>query len=259
MKLISLNTWGGKFYKPLINFIKQQSENTDIFCFQEVFKTTSNIKTLEGRRMNLYSEISKALINHQGYFAPFVNNYIIFNRSKIIHTNFNLSHGLSIFVKKKLTVDSTGDFFVYGNRNSFNPQDLNTIPRNTQYITFKKAGKKFTICNLHGIWLREGKKDSPSRLEQSKKIKQFLNKQKGEKILCGDFNLGLHTKSIEILEENLRNLIKEYKIPTTRNKHFPGNEQFADYIFISSGIKVKNFEVPDIEVSDHLPMILEFS
>ncbi|MCL5784026.1 MAG: endonuclease/exonuclease/phosphatase family protein, partial [Patescibacteria group bacterium] len=112
----------------------------------------------------------------------------------------------------------------------------------------------------HGIWLPppNSKSDTESRINQSQKINQFLKKLPREKILCGDFNLALNTQSVKILEEDMVNLIKKYQITATRNKFFPGEEKFADYTFVSNGINVKNFQVPDIEVSDHLPMILEF-
>ena len=35
--------------------------------------------------------------------------------------------------------------------------------------------------------------------------------------------------------------------------------EFADYTFVTSGIKVESFEVPDVPISDHLPMILKFN
>ena len=59
----------------------------------------------------------------------------------------------------------------------------------------------------------------------------------------------------------MTNLIKKYNIKTTRHKLYPGfeNNKFADFVFVSKGIKIKNFQVPNIAVSDHLPMILEFS
>lgn len=259
MNLICLNTWGGKIYKPLMNFVKENSSYTDIFCFQEIFSTTSNVKIHYERRMNLHDEFSKILTNHQGYFSASLANWVIFSRTKNFKTDFDLYFGLSIFIKKDLTVDSTGDFFVYGAQDTFNPHNLNTLPRNVQYLTFTSLGKKYTICNLHGIWLRGGKNDSPTRLEQSRKINKFLSKQSGEKILCGDFNLNMDTESVKILEKDLRNLIKEYKIQTTRNKLYPGHEKFADYTFVSKGINVKNFKVPSMEISDHLPLILEFS
>lgn len=258
MKIISLNTWGGRVYKPLINFIKQQSTNTDIFCFQEVFKTTTNFNGISGFRMNLYNEISKIAEDHIGYFAPTVDNYIA-GSFRPDFVNFNLSWGLAIFVKKNIRIKDHKDFWVYGNNNSFNPKDLNSLPRNVQYINCISGDKNFTICNIHGIWIKEGKKDTLSRIQQSNQILSFIDKQDGEKILCGDFNLDPDTKSIKILESKLINLIREYHIENTRSKFFPGNEKFADYTFVSKNIDVKSFEVPEVEISDHLPMILEFS
>lgn len=75
----------------------------------------------------------------------------------------------------------------------------------------------------------------------------------------GDFNLDPDTKSLKILERNLKNLIKEYKISTTRSSLYARQHKFADYVLVSPGIKVINFQVPDIAISDHLPMILEFN
>ncbi len=258
MKLISLNIWGGKKFKPLINFIKDNSKDTDIFCFQEIFDTDSNINESAGFRLNIYNDISRLLPNHHRYFASCVENYITgsFQPNFI---DFNLSWGLAIFINKKLKVVSNGDFFVFKKSGTFNPKDLNSLPRNAQYLSFTKDNKKFTVCNLHGIWQSDGKKDSPSRISQSNKINKFLGKQKGEKILCGDLNLDINTQSIKILEKNMSNLIKNYNISTTRSKFFPGNDKFADYTFVSSGVNVIDFKVPNIDVSDHLPMILEFS
>lgn len=268
MKLICLNAWGGKIYQPLMDFIQKESQDTDIFCFQEVFNTTTDITQRDGFRLNLYDEFSKILPKHQGYFALGVENYIAgaFQPNFI---DFNLSWGLAIFIHKKLQVTSQGDFFVFRTKDSFNPKDLNTLPRNMQYITLTSQNeqvlsrfaqnKKFIVCNLHGIWKKGEKVDDPSRINQSVQIRNFLNQYRGEaKILCGDFNLNIDTKSLKILEEDLINLIKKYKIPTTRSKLYTRGDKFADYTLVSGKTKVINFQVPDIAVSDHLPMILEF-
>lgn len=173
-------------------------------------------------------------------------------------TNYHLSSGLAIFINKNLQVKSAGDFFVFRQKNDYELGNYNTMPRNIQFINFTKSNKKFTICNVHGIWVDKDKGDTPSRIKQSEMIQKFLDNEAGEKIVLGDFNLTLNTESIRILEENLRNLIKEYKILSTRSKFFPGDERYADFTLVSSGIKVIYFQVPNIEVSDHLPMILEF-
>lgn len=257
MKLISLNVWGGKRYKDLEEFIAKNLD-TDIFCFQEVFKIDSEPTESHGFRLNLFEEISKILPDFQSFFAPCVDNYIA-GAFLPKFEDFNLSWGLAIFINKKLKVNSSGDFFVFRKKDQFDPKDLNTLPRNLQYITFAIKGKKFIVANLHGIWRKGGKNDSSSRISQSNQINEFLDKYGGAKILSGDFNLNPDTESIKILEKNMKNLIKDYNITTTRSKFFPGWEKFADYTFVSKDIEVLDFQVPQIEISDHLPMILKFS
>jgi len=83
--------------------------------------------------------------------------------------------------------------------------------------------------------------------------------------LGGDFNLYPQTKSIKIFEEaGYRNLIKDFGVKETRNKfaweQFPDEEKqhFADYCFVSKNIKIIDFQVPNVLISDHNPLILDF-
>lgn len=256
MKLISLNTWGGKRYQDLINFIKDQSGSTDIFCFQEVFKTSSDVKEYRGFQLNLYNELSNLLTDFTPFFAPAQDKYVFFTG----FVDFDLSFGLATFVKKNIRVNQAGDLFIFRKRNGINPKNIKfTIPRNLQYLEVNIGGKKRIIGNFHGLWFPGPKTDTLSRIEQSKKINKFLDKFKDGKILCGDFNLQINTQSLKLLENNMRNLIKDYKILTTRNKLYDRiDDKFADYILVSPDIKVADFQVPLVEASDHLPLILEF-
>lgn len=257
MKLISLNIWGGRVYKPLIKFIKIHSKDVDVFCFQEVFHTELETKEDFGYRLNILSELSKVLGDFNIFFDVSVENYLVGSFKKNF-TSYKLSSGLATFIRRNIEVKSNGSFFIYGKKNNFNPKDRESLQRNAQYIIFRVSGREFTVLNVHGLWTPT-KLDTPSRIKQSNKIKSFLDKQKGSKIVCGDFNLSPDTKSIEILETDLRNLIKDFNIKTTRNPHYPGNEKHADYIFTSPEIKVKDFKIlPDI-ISDHLPLYLEFN
>ena len=56
----------------------------------------------------------------------------------------------------------------------------------------------------------------------------------------------------------MKNLIKEYKVTTTRSHFYTKEHKFADYILVSPEIEVKKFEVIQDVVSDHLPLMLEF-
>lgn len=115
-----------------------------------------------------------------------------------------------------------------------------------------------TIINFHGLWNGKGKTDNEDRILQSRNIVDFIGGLKGEVVLCGDFNLLPDTESIKIFEDaGLRNLIKEYGITSTRTSHYTKPGKYADYVFVSRGVRVKDFKVLPEEVSDHSALLLE--
>lgn len=260
MKLISLNTWGGKIYEPLMAFIKEHSGDTDIFCFQEIYDTTSSVKQYRDIRANLLEEITKKLPEFQFFNSTEMTGFDCTTDP----VDFNLTMGKTIFIKKSIQVNSTDDILLYGDKSKkYLKKDFSDLPVTLQSVNFTIKEKKFTVINIHGTAFPGSKLDTKLRLEHSAKIEEFLDSKKGGKILVGDFNLLPSTKSIKILEADMRNLIKEFKIQRTRSKLSPfygqiDFQKFADYTFVSDKIKVKNFEVPKLEISDHLPMILEF-
>ncbi|MEK9178786.1 MAG: endonuclease/exonuclease/phosphatase family protein [Patescibacteria group bacterium] len=260
MKLISLNTWGGKLHKPLLQFVGDQSLSTDIFCFQEVFDSPvtqfrSDMKT------DLYSDLKKTLKNFKAFYAPMFTGY-----DTEVKVDFPLSFGQATFVKKDVGIVNEETVFIHG-KFDYKPEvflegieDALDLPRNMQIVKIKLGKKEILIGNLHGYWRPGPKVDSQQSIDQSKRIIKTLNKFDGPKIICGDFNLNLSTKSLAILEKSLENLVRKFKIPTTRSHHYKKtSEKFADYMFASKEVKVKSFSVPTVVVSDHLPLILEFS
>lgn len=58
-------------------------------------------------------------------------------------------------------------------------------------------------------------------------------------------------------ELNCRKLIKEYGITSTRTSLYTKPNKFADYVFVSRGIKIIDFKILPDEVSDHTPLFLE--
>lgn len=256
MKLITLNIWGGRVFKPLIKFLKNQSKEVDIFCFQEVFHTNTRRKRVSGgARINIYNEIKEALPDFQDFYAPAEHGFDYDGR-----VDFHLTYGLAIFVRKSIKVDSHGDIFVFQERNSVKNGKFENHGRNLEFISFSKNNKKFSVFNLHGFWTPLGKLDVPERLEQSKKVKNFLGKfPDSRNVLCGDFNLNPDTQSLDILEKNMKNLVKEYKVTSTRSSFYTKPEKFADYILVSPSVKVNDFKVLQDEVSDHLPLFLDFT
>ncbi len=266
MKIISLNCLGGIVFKPLLAFIKKHGTDTDVFCFQEMHSSEDpNIKNLkDGWRLNLLQEIQKILPDFKTHFAPTQDDYEV-------EPNYpgQSQLGTAIFYKKNLSITDKGDFFIYNKRNNYVLGDWSTLGHNAVYIKIKTDDGPVVVCTLHGNSQPANKLDSPLRIKQSKTVLDFLKTEKAEKIVIGDFNLFPETKSIKMFEEaGFRNLVVEYGIKTTRGSHmrklFPeyehgeyGFQEFADYAFVTPDIVVNSFEVPDVPISDHLPLILE--
>ncbi len=254
MKLITLNIWGGALYEPLAAFIKHWSPEIDIFCFQEVlFGSTPTFTPVHKGRSNIFSEISSWLPGFASYqhFAPsthFQTEPIAFRA------------GQAIFTKSSLEIRSNGGFLCYKGKPPIETTKGGKLTGNCQWIDIADGNSAITIANLHGLW-QEGshKADTPERLTQSRIVKQFLDGRTGKKILCGDFNLLPDGQSIKILEDGMKNLIKDYQIQSTRSSLYKKEIKFANYILVSPEVKVKDFRVLSDEVSDHLPLYLEFN
>jgi hypothetical protein len=233
MKILFLNCWYGQTEEIFFDFIKEHSFNTDIFCFQEI-------------PPELNQKLKKLLSSHQA----------IYNSDETTH--FGFKNGDAIFVLSNLPVLASG-------KKEFFDRDPNEIGY-LQYSRIKIGNTKLLLGNVHGLAHPGTKLDNPKRLIQSRGIIDFFKKENGLKIIGGDFNLLPETKSIGMIEKaGYRNLIKEYKIKSTRNnlswknlKEDQEKQYFADYVFVSKDIKVTSFSVPHNEVSDHLPLILNF-
>ena len=131
--------------------------------------------------------------------------------------------------------------------------------RNMQWIECRYQRKTYSIFNVHGLWNGMGKTDSDARIAQSQRIKAFMDGIDTPKILCGDFNLRPDTISLTLLEEGMQNLVKAHNVVSTRTSFYPKDERFADYILVTPDVTVHSFGVLAQEVSDHAPLLLEFS
>ena len=243
VKLITLNTWGGRIRGPLRRFMREYSPSVDIFCLQEVFnnKKRFSLLSLKGFDTTLFSKLTVMLKDHQGLYCEEEEN----------------GEGEAIFIRSNLAVTDAGERFMHRWKNA-GKDDPRKPGRALQYVQFQKDGQQFTVAHMHGLYDLRGKIDTEERITQSRKVRDFLDSFSGVKILCGDFNLLLNTQSLEILGHNMRNLVTEYAIASTRSKLHTKPEKHADYVFISPEVELVNFRTIPVTVSDHLPLFLEF-
>jgi endonuclease/exonuclease/phosphatase family metal-dependent hydrolase len=251
MKLISLNVWGGVAGREKLLAFFERYKDVDIFCFQEVWNGGHEIigrkaggRPLSGIAHWLLADIGATLKDHAAYFRPQFKDY----------------YGLTMFVKKNIVVREEGEVFVYKERGYFSEEDIGDHSRNVQYTSIDSSAGIRTVAHVHGLWNGQGKGDSSDRLLQSDNIVRFLRSVGGPYIFCGDLNLLPDTESLKKLEAvGGRNLIKEFGVTSTRSSLYTKPLRFADYMFVSDGIEVKDFKVLPDEVSDHLALYLEFS
>ena len=246
MKIITLNTWGGRITKDLLDFLETHRESSDIFCFQEIYHKATHVHVAQGSidpDLTLFDDIEKILPEHQSYFRP----------------HYLETYGLASFVKRKLPVIEEDEFFVHHYK-GFEPGEVvGNHARNVQRISIKQENENLHIFNFHGLWNGGGKGDSEPRLRQSRKLIEYIRSYEGKKVLCGDFNLSPDTESLKMIEDiPLRNLVKEYNITSTRTSFYDKENRFADYILVNEKVDVTDFRVLPDEVSDHSPLALEF-
>ncbi|HXV27023.1 MAG TPA: endonuclease/exonuclease/phosphatase family protein [Candidatus Paceibacterota bacterium] len=247
MRVISLNTWGGRAMHPLMHFLTRNASETGIFCLQEMHDTSQAYRESqhpdEYVRWDLLERTRKVLPDHEGYFAVWSDNP---DRMSV-----------ATFVRRNLPVHFVGDVVIHTPEKPREYGSKVISPRKLQYVVLGNgSGRTLTVANYHGLWEGDGKDDTPERLEQSRSIAKFLDSVSGPFLLCGDFNIHPGTESYRILREKFdREMVRDGAFSTTRTplyRHYekPGWDPWADYVF-ARGVKVLAFTVmPDL-ASDH--------
>jgi endonuclease/exonuclease/phosphatase family metal-dependent hydrolase len=174
-------------------------------------------------------------------------------------------YGLATFARRSLPLARRRDVWVLDHQDTLDAvPGLHPVRRWLQVTEIRVPGGALLVGNYHGMARPGTKLDSSERLEQSRALRRTLDAHDGPVVLIGDFNLLPETESVLLLGDGLRNLVLERGIRTTRsrlNPYFgtPQEQPHANYAFVSPGIEVDDLEVPDLEISDHLPMLLTLS
>ena len=246
MKLLSFNTWGCRI-KPVFDFIRNNSD-AEVICLQEVMKGGSR-ETERHEITNSFEVIGKLLPDHVGYFSKYIHASHYGQEPK------DFQFGLATYVKT-----STHHSF-------YKSIELLDAHRKWNDYSGRFAGgvahavvvDGFAIINVHGLWQDLVIEDTEAKMEESRMLINFSNEMKGKRIICGDFNVTQNTRPIRILNNAFTNLIDTYNISDTRGPLYKGPNRFADYVFVDSQIQVTSFDVPNVAISDHLPLILKFN
>ncbi len=95
------------------------------------------------------------------------------------------------------------------------------------------------------------------RQHQLEYLHSLIKRADKEVIVAGDFNTFFGTREIKLFlaatglqSANTRNM-------PSHPSHLPARE--IDFILHSSGIRIDNFYIPDVRLSDHSPLVCDFS
>jgi endonuclease/exonuclease/phosphatase family metal-dependent hydrolase len=135
------------------------------------------------------------------------------------------------------------------------------VPKGLQEAIINIDDEEINIFNIHGPWGFDGK-DNQERFQALSIIEKRL-KNKKNIILAGDFNLNPQTQFVQTLEKKLINVFKN-KIRTSFNikrKKEKGDweNSIVDMVFVSKEIKIIDSYQPQVDISDHLPLVINFS
>lgn len=248
VKVINLNLWfGGKLFDSALSFIVK--ENPDILLLQEVYdgKDSSfpkNLRTLE--------ILKKELNLKYFYFSPaFLEK---------LKDGKKVERGNAVFSKFPIKSKNTIFYDIpYAEYEEYKLTDYSFIPRNLQHVVIRIEDKNYNVFNTQGIWGFDGR-DSKRRIEMSNTIIK-ATKDKENVVLAGDFNVNPDTKTVENIEHYFVNVFKD-ELTTSFNMNRKSNIGYAtavvDMIFISRNLKAVSHYCPNVDISDHLPLVCTF-
>lgn len=245
LKLLHLNILYGRYIDQLVNYLKD--EDFDILCFQEVSggrisaTLTDNFEEIKTRLG--YQGIRTQSWNLVGEKESYEANAIFYNPT------FTITNKDIIYLKD------------YAEIPAFAGRKFQEDPRTVLKLELEKEGKRFRVVTTHLTW-GPNSKDELHKLEQGKKLFEYMQTVDIPFILTGDFNVNASSQVVKWIDSLARNLTVENHITNTLNPRthkathlFPPGLA-VDYIYVSDDVTVKDFHVVDEDISDHLGLYL---
>lgn len=256
MKLLS---WNIDSFRNNINDVIDVilQEDPDIVCIQEL---------LAGLDRNVYRECRKKrildteldVVYRFKFFSPNYETYpYIFNGRKVDNGGLTQQGN---YLLSKCKFISAEQIFYHRNYKQMREDDWYVIekewmPCSIQVVDLDTPRGMLRIINNHGLWT-DGRMGDERTQHEIEVILKHVKSVDYPVIIAGDFNLLPESESFKILSSGIKELVTSNKTQFTAE--MSGNKYVMDYIFMNGITKVKDFRVLDTDVSDHLPIIVEF-
>ncbi|MEN8253530.1 MAG: endonuclease/exonuclease/phosphatase family protein [Patescibacteria group bacterium] len=253
IKILTLNLFlpgSNKLFLNALDFLRK--ENPDILLLQEIYDAKdANL----ARKFRKREEIKKLFPEYFDVYMPvFADARKIegdINDGQLILSKFPISEIKEVFIDRGFTKADHDAV-----------DDWSNFPAGFLSCVVNINGKRIKFINMHGPVNLNGEKDDPRRM---KLLNLIGDEIEGEEYVVagGDSNAQPSTQLYSQLEEELQNPFKN-KLKTTFNlkhkdlKKFPGYAGVVvDMLMCSKNFKVVDHSQPQVDVSDHLPLVIE--
>lgn len=232
--------------------------NPDLCAFQEAMNGTEDSCFDMFKSMNKIIELKNYPYNA---FAPlFIANGITKNGSMVRDFGGQAEQG-SLLISKYIIKEHKNQFYYNEYRYEYDATKFREEDwcRSIQNAIIEIDGKELQIINVHGIWNKDKLGDERTVMQSEFILNNIRNDI--PVIVVGDFNLLPGTDSIKLLNNKLNNLMDKYDIKSTRPTFDGGldvGNLVCDYVFVNDKVIVNDFKVINSDISDHLPIILDF-
>jgi endonuclease/exonuclease/phosphatase family metal-dependent hydrolase len=247
LKFVCLNLWwGGNLFPEIISFLKEQ--DADIVALQEVYDDHN--PALEDRFRSM--DVLKGALGypHQA-FAPSHKMDLpqgVFTSGNAVLSKFPIAGGSVIFLS-----DPTKDIY------ADTPEDWAVLPRILQHAALDTPAGEVNVFNMHGVWDLDGDNPTPARQTMVERTLKAVD-GKPNVLLAGDTNASQGNPVLDDLDQRLASVFGRDLKSTfnMRRKDKPGYAGAAvDHMWVSPNIRILGKDCPDVDISDHLPLVAE--
>ena len=250
IKFIQINIYRGKYLDNLIEFL--QKEDPDLISMQEVCNGVLNL--YPDKSADLFLMIKQRLAMEG-----------VFNGDLKVIDRQESSLGNAVFsklaiVKSKVVILKN---FRPITEDEFTDSKLwPDFSRQILDVLINVDGRIVHIISIHGAWTAPPI-DTDEKLRQAQIILDYLgdlNKNNQPFIVGADLNMPPETGVIQMINSVAQNLMinSPFKYTTHPKIHkIVPTKLLVDYIFTSKHFKLLSLKVPQVTVSDHLPVIAQ--
>ncbi|HKR82118.1 MAG TPA: endonuclease/exonuclease/phosphatase family protein [Candidatus Saccharimonadales bacterium] len=250
LKVVTLNLWlGGLLLEDVIKFLQRQ--DADIVLLQEVFNGTDATLAPRFRSMQVLQQRLPQYVAQD-----FAAAYRDFD-----HTNGKAQRGGAILSKFPI-IERNVAFLAGAYSETYRdiPEQYADCPRELEHVVVRTPTGNVNIYNMQGVWDLDGDNYSERRQKMADVVLAAVQ-GKSHIILGGDTNAKPTNQAIKRIETELESVFKD-ELTSSFNMRRKDNPGYAtavvDMLFVSRrDMHVISHECPDVDISDHLPLVME--